>query len=36
MDKTPFAAEDIGAFYGKEKSVSAPVIVATYASMEKW
>ena len=35
MDKTPFAAEDIGAFYGKEKSVSAPVIVATYASMEK-
>ena len=35
MDKTSFAAEDIGAFYGKEKSVSAPVIVATYASMEK-
>ena len=35
MDKTSFAAEDIGAFYGKEKSVSAPVIIATYASMEK-
>ena len=35
MDKTSFAEADIGAFYGKEKSVSAPVIVATYASMEK-
>ena len=35
MDKTSFAAEAIGAFYGKEKSAAAPVIVATYASMEK-
>ena len=26
MDKTSFAEADIGAFYGKEKSVSAPVI----------
>jgi superfamily II DNA or RNA helicase len=35
MDKSSFDENDIGAFYGDEKHIDAPVIVCTYASMKK-
>ena len=35
IEKTSFSEEDIGAFYGKEKIIEAPIIICTYASMEK-
>ena len=35
IDKTGFSASEIGAFYGKEKTADTPIVVGTYASMEK-
>ena len=35
IEKTSFSEEDIGAYYGKEKTPEAPIIVCTYASMKK-
>jgi len=35
IEKTNFNEDDIGAYYGKEKTPSSPIITCTYASMEK-
>ena len=35
IDKTGFSSSEIGAFYGKEKTADTPIVVGTYASMEK-
>ena len=35
IDKTGFSVSEIGAFYGKEKTADTPIVVGTYASMEK-
>ena len=35
IDKTGFSFSEIGAFYGKEKTADTPIVVGTYASMEK-
>ena len=35
IEKTSFSKSDIGAFYGEEKNIDTPIIVCTYASMEK-
>ena len=35
IEKTSFLETDIGAYYGKEKTPEAPIIVCTYASMKK-
>ena len=35
IEKTSFSEADIGAYYGKEKTPEAPIIVCTYASMKK-
>ena len=35
IDKTCFSSSEIGAFYGKEKTADTPIVVGTYASMEK-
>ncbi|MBQ2884237.1 MAG: DEAD/DEAH box helicase family protein, partial [Alphaproteobacteria bacterium] len=35
IEKTSFLETDVGAYYGKEKTPDAPIIVCTYASMKK-
>ena len=35
IEKTNFTEDDIGAYYGKEKTPKAPIIICTYASMGK-
>ena len=35
IENTNFNEDDIGAYYGKEKTPSSPIITCTYASMEK-